>query len=143
LLKRSHLQRVARLTLPPQRFRRRTDQERSNRSYRRDPGASAKLPCLAPGSADARCIDRAQIRAPPGKSDSGRPRAGARDIMRTVAGHRKITAVVSSILRQDIDFTKLLLKLLNTLDAIRVVGSVAVCRHGAPALPTRYDRNSD
>ena len=66
-----------------------------------------------------------------------------RDIMRTVAGHRKITAVVSSILRQDIDFTKLLLKLLDTLDAIRVVGSVAVCRHGGPALPTRYDRNSD
>jgi hypothetical protein len=66
-----------------------------------------------------------------------------RDIMRTVADHRKITAVVSSILRQDIDFAELLLQLLDTLDAIRVVGSVAVCRHGGPALPTRYDRNSD
>jgi hypothetical protein len=63
--------------------------------------------------------------------------------MRALADHRKITAVVSSILRQDIDFTKLLLKLLDTLDAIRVVGSVAVFRHGGPALPTWYDRNSD
>ena len=66
-----------------------------------------------------------------------------RDIMRTVADHRKTTAVVSSILRQDIDFAELLLQLLNTLDAIKVVGSVALCRHGGPALPTRYDRNSD
>ena len=62
---------------PPQCFRPRAEQERSNRSLCRDPGASARLPCLAPGSADARCIDRAQIRAPSGKSDSGRPRAGA------------------------------------------------------------------
>ena len=80
---------------------------------------------------------------PPGKSDSAGCEQVHRDIMRTVADHRKITAVVSSILRQDIDFTKLLLKLLDTLAAIRVVGSVAVCRHGRPALPTRYDRNSD
>ena len=48
-----------------------------------------------------------------------------------------------SILIQNVKLTKLILNLLDTLDAIRVVGSVAVCRHGGPALPTRYDRNSD
>ena len=36
------------------------------------------------------------------------------------------TAAAFSILRQDIDFTKMLLKLLDTPDAIRVSGSVAV-----------------
>jgi hypothetical protein len=53
------------------------------------------------------------------------------------------TAAAFSILRQDIDFTKMLLKLLDTPDAIRVSGSVAVCRQGGPALTARYDRNSD
>jgi len=53
------------------------------------------------------------------------------------------TAAAFSILRQHIDFTKMLLKLLDTLDAIRVSGSVAVCRQGGPTLTARYDRNSD
>ena len=46
-----------------------------------------------------------------------------------------------SILRQDIDFAKLLLKLLDTPDAIRLSGSVPVCRHSRPTLTARYDRN--
>jgi hypothetical protein len=51
------------------------------------------------------------------------------------------TAVAFSILSQDIDFTKLLLELLDAPNAIRVFGSVAVCHHGRPALTARYDRN--
>src|SRR5712664_1070388 len=53
------------------------------------------------------------------------------------------TAVAFSILRQDIDFAKLLLKLLDTPDAIRVSGSISVCRLARPAIPARYDRNRD
>jgi hypothetical protein len=48
-----------------------------------------------------------------------------------------------SILRQGIDFAKLFLKLLDTPDAIGLSGSVAVCRHGRPALAARHDRNRD
>jgi hypothetical protein len=53
------------------------------------------------------------------------------------------TAVVFSILCQGIDLAKLLLKLLDTPDEIRLSGSVAVCRNGRPALTARYDRNRD
>jgi hypothetical protein len=48
-----------------------------------------------------------------------------------------------SILRQDVHFTKLLLNLLDSLDAIRVFFSDALGRHGCPALIAWYDRNRD
>ena len=48
-----------------------------------------------------------------------------------------------SILRQDVDFTKLFLKLLDTLDAIRVSFSVTLSRDDRPALIAWYDRNRD
>src|SRR5229473_8473414 len=48
-----------------------------------------------------------------------------------------------SILRQDVDFTKLLLKLLDSLDAIRVSFSDMLGRHGRPALIAWYNRNRD
>ena len=48
-----------------------------------------------------------------------------------------------SILRQDVDFTKLLLNLLDSLDAIRVLFSDTLGRHGRPALIAWYDRNRD
>ena len=48
-----------------------------------------------------------------------------------------------SILRQDVDFTKLLLKLLDTPDAIRVSFSDTLGRHDRPALTAWYDRNRD
>jgi|SRR5712664_609685 len=47
------------------------------------------------------------------------------------------------ILRQDVDFTKLLLKLLDSLNAIRVCFADALGRHGRPALVAWYDRNRD
>jgi hypothetical protein len=79
LLRRSlHLERYARLTLPAAKLaclRRRAELAFSNRSLPRDPDASGRLPCLAPRSAGARCIDQAQIRAPPGRNDFGRPQA--------------------------------------------------------------------
>jgi hypothetical protein len=48
-----------------------------------------------------------------------------------------------SIPRQDVDFTKLLLKLLDTLDAIRVSFSEALGGDGRPAPIAWYDRNRD
>jgi hypothetical protein len=48
-----------------------------------------------------------------------------------------------SILRQDVDFTKLVLNLLDSLDAIWVFFSDALDRHGCPALIAWYDRNRD
>jgi hypothetical protein len=48
-----------------------------------------------------------------------------------------------SILRQDVDFTKLLLNLLDSLEATRVFFSDTLGRHGCPALIAWYDRNRD
>jgi hypothetical protein len=78
LVRSPHLERYARLTLPAAKLtclRRRAEQALSNRSSPRDRDASERLPCLAPRSAGARCIDQAQIRAPPGKNDLDRRQA--------------------------------------------------------------------
>jgi hypothetical protein len=48
-----------------------------------------------------------------------------------------------SILRQDVDFTKLLLKLLDSLDAIGVSFSETLGRDGRPAPIAWYNRNRD
>jgi hypothetical protein len=48
-----------------------------------------------------------------------------------------------SILRQEVDFTKLLLKLLDSLDAIRMSFSEMLGRHGRPAFIAGYNRNRD
>ena len=48
-----------------------------------------------------------------------------------------------SILRQDVDFTKLLLNLLDSLDAIRGSFSDTLGHHGRPVLIAWYDRNRD
>ena len=48
-----------------------------------------------------------------------------------------------SILGQDIDFTKLLLKPFDSLDAIRASFSDMPGRHGRPTLIAWYDRDRD
>jgi len=48
-----------------------------------------------------------------------------------------------SIFCQDVDFTERLLKLLDTLDAIRAFFSVTLGRHDRPALIAWYDCNRD
>jgi hypothetical protein len=58
-------------------------------------------------------------------------------------GHREADEEEFSILRQVVDFTKLFLELLDTLEAIRASRSVARGRHSRPALIARYDRNGD
>jgi hypothetical protein len=53
------------------------------------------------------------------------------------------TAGGGSILGQDVDFAKLFLNLLDSLDAIRVSFSDIMGRQGRPAPIARYDRNRD
>ena len=48
-----------------------------------------------------------------------------------------------SILGQDVDFTKLLLNLLDSLDAIGALFSDLLGRQGRPGLIAWYDRNRD